>query len=244
MNMVRTHLAIPALLTLTLSLGASCSKNKPEGTTPPGEGQAADDGGKGKAKGKAKGRKGKKGDGEQAAAQTKDPAKDCPGKVSETPTPLFPHPESGDPTAFIRVPQGMSKDDLVEQNPFFFQTMSKEGYVSTCDAIVSFMAAGMVDDDPKKEMKDVVTEFLKGFGYEVKGFENPTIEGRKLVGAVNVKSQMAGDAKLWISFENKYNAGKLFFVILESHPNAFAAIEPTFKAVTDSLIVVPPETGN
>ncbi len=245
MIVARNSLATSVFFALTLSLGG-CSKDKPDGTNPPEDGDAAgaDTGGKRK-----RGRKGRKGGGTGggggggggAQADPKfDAEKECPGEVAGTPSAIFPHPDSGEPTAFVRVPKGMDKDDLVEQNPFFYMTMAKDGFQSQCEAMVAFMAAGMIDDEPDKDMKTFVTDFLTGkMGYKVAGLEDETVEGRKFTGAVNAASQQ-GPGKLWVSFENKYNSGKVFFIVLEAHPNAFAAIKPTFRAVTDSLIVVPP----
>ncbi len=235
--MARTFLTSLSL-SLALALGA-CGKNTPEGTTPPEDAAGSgEQGGKRHKRGK-KGAKGDEAKGEGAQAPEAKP--ECKAEISDTPAPLFLDPESGEPQAFVRVPKGMSKDDLVEQNPFFYMTMSQEGFVSSCDAIVSYMAAGMIDDDPKKDFQELVKAFLGQLGYQVEGFEDPKVEGRRLEGAVSAKSQQ-GPAKLWVVFDNKYNAGKIFFIVLEAHPNAFDAIQPTFKAVTDSLIVVPPET--
>ncbi|RMG97052.1 MAG: hypothetical protein D6705_09740 [Deltaproteobacteria bacterium] len=230
-------------LSLSLALAtAACGKNAPDGTTPPEDGaQAADDGGKGGKRTRGKGKRGAKGDGDEGGEKKADVKKACKAEISDTPAPLFLHPETGEPMAFIRVPKGMTKDDLVEQNPFFYMTMSQDGFVSTCDAMVTYMAAAMIDDEPKKDFQQFAQDFLTQLGYQVESFENPKIEGRRLEGAVLAKSQQ-GPAKLWVLFDNKYNAGKVFIVVLEAHPNAFEAIQPTFKAVTDSLIVVPPET--
>lgn len=233
----RTSLASSFCLALTLSL-TGCDKDTPEGTNPPEDGDAvaSKDGGKRK-----RGRKGGKGGDGGGHEANFDAEKECPGAVSETPSAIFPHPESGEPTGFVRVPKGMDKDDLVEQNPFFYMTMNKDGFQSTCEAMVAFMAAGILDDDKAKDMKTYATDFLAAqMGYEVAGVEDETTDGRKFTGTVDAKSKM-GPGKLWVSFEEKYGSGKVFFVILEAHPNAFAAIKPTFKAVTDSLIVVPPE---
>ncbi len=235
--MARTFLTSLSL-SLALALGA-CGKNTPEGTTPPEDAASAGDQGGGK-----RHKRGKKGaqseEAKGTSTQGEEAKRACEAEISDTPAPLFLHPETGEPQAFVRVPKGMSKDDLVEQNPFFYMTMSQEGFVSACDAIVSYMAAGMIDDDPKKDFQELVKAFLGQLGYQVEGFENPKVEGRRLEGAVSAKSQQ-GPAKLWVVFDNKYNAGKIFFIVLEAHPNAFDAIQPTFKAVTDSLIVVPPE---
>ncbi len=239
MKHLSTARTILSCLSLSLALAAGgCGKNKPDGTTPPEEGAAAAETG-GTAKKKRGARKGgeKGGDEGGEAAPEK---KVCKAEISDTPAPLFMNPETGEPQAFVRVPKGMTKDDLVEQNPFFYMTMSQEGFVSTCDAIVSYMAAGMIDDDPKKDFQQLVQDFLGQLGYQVDKVIDPKVEGRRLEGAVEAKSQQ-GPAKLWVLFDNKYNAGKVFFIVLEAHPNAFDAIQPTFKAVTDSLIVVPPE---
>jgi hypothetical protein len=247
-NSVRTSLATSCLFALSMSLGA-CDKSKPDGTNPPEDGATASDDGKGKGKGKGKRKRGKDkkdkdGGGEEGGGEQRSEAdieKECPGVVSETPTAMFAHPESGESTGFIRVPMGMDKDDLVEQNPFFYMTMNKDGYQSQCEAMVAFMATGMIDDDLEKDMKTFVTDFLVGnMGYKIDKIEDETVDGRKYTGAV-VASSQSGPGTLWVSFENKYNSGKVFFVIIEAHPNAFAAIKPTFKASTDSLIVVPPE---
>ena len=252
MKSVRITPASSALFALVMGLGLQpgCKPNTPSGTNPPGEdgdgsGRSGRRGNRGSGdEGGAGGGGGDEGGGEPVAQDdgSRDWAKECPGEVSQTPAPLFPSPETGEPTAFIRVPKGMDKDDLVEQTPFFFQTMNSSGFVSVCDAMVQFMAAGMVDDQPATEMKAFVDQFLQqNMGYQVQSWEGETVEGRKLTGAIEVSSQAGGEGKLWVSFENKYNAGKVFFVVLEAHPNAFAAIKPTFQAVTDSLIVVPPE---
>ena len=242
MKLLRT-LAVPFLV---LGLAAGCGKKTPEGTTPPGETGATDDGGGAGGSDAGTGASGGDGGGGgEAGGDTKtpagdppaegpDPSKVCDAEVSDTPKALF-----GD-NVLIRLPKGV---ELVEQTPFFARITSSNT-MSTCDAIVSFAAVGYFQADPSKTptaLRDETLKSARGVEASEITWSEETTKGRDYSAAYSIPEGKKGEPAIkgWIAFKEKF--GNTFWVAYETHPNAWNAVAKSFQESTKRLIIVPPK---
>lgn len=218
-----------------LSMGlASCKKDAPSGTNPPGEGgdaSASADGGK------KKGRKGKKdkggdadGGGEQAAAPAQ---KACPAEVSDTPTPLFTN------SLFIRTPKNV---EIIEESPFFAKTMSD--FVSTCDAMIDRMFIFVRPDDPKGEdLKAIRDKLMTDSGYTGGKWETPEKDEKDDLRVVGEFPPTGGQpaAKVYYVAIRKYE--RIFVIAYQAQPDQWLGVYESFKESANRVIIPPPDAN-
>ena len=96
-------------------------------------------------------------------------------------------------------------------------------------------------------MEEIRDGILKDqLGYKISGYEEEKTEGRLHTAVVIVEpnpSNKNKGAKAWFYAENKYNAGLLFFAIIETPPSDWNLLKKTFQEITkpERFVVVPPE---
>ncbi|MCA9695622.1 MAG: hypothetical protein KC636_38955 [Myxococcales bacterium] len=156
----------------------------------------------------------------------------CEAEIAKVPAAYF-----GD-RVIIKMPKGV---EMAEMNPFYAQMPSKTE--SVCEVLIDRAAMGYFEDDPAKPIKELRDQTLNQLGFEGVDltFSDESEKGRTYSGAYEAPASDAGDppVKGWFVFKKFENL--LFWVILETHPNAYPAIEKTFKASGASLYWVPPE---
>ena len=229
------HLLAPVFcFSLAVAFGA-CKNDRPDGSSnPPGEG-----GGK-RAKRNKRNKGGDDGgDGGETADGGGDdggePAKSCDPKVADTPTALF-----GD-QILIRPPINV---EIVEDNPTFATTFASGGFVSACEATVDRMSLFVFQNDKKKAVKAYMTEvidMLQKNGYKGGSRGKDFVESEVQLDTEMEYPASEGQppAKLYISVKKLYDY--TLVVVFQTRPDEFTALQPTFKASAESLIVLPPD---
>lgn len=239
---IRSALVPCLMIALGGGLGLTgCRPDAPGGTTPPGESSNSDGDGGGQEGGDTAdgGGGGEEGGGDAGAA----PVKECDAQVADKPTPLFNHPESGEPQAFIRTPVSV---ELIEQSPTFYQTMSSAGFVSTCDAIVKTMRALIYLDDPAKNAEAFGRELITTL--EQQGYANPQIgtpevsEANKFRVAVDYDASGGNPAvRMYVAVAKGF--GKVVIVLYETTQEEWPGLHKSFQESANRLILVPPAGG-
>lgn len=220
-------------LGLALMIGpASCSKTKPEGTSPPddGEGKQAKRGKDRKHKDDG-GDDGADGGGEDGGGE---PAKTCEAKTADAPTPLF-----GE-KVLIRPPVNV---DLQEQNPTFAVAQTTGGFVSACESTVDRMTMLLFQNDKKKPLTKYADEFYEALeknGYTGGSREKPIQDSDTDHAFVADYPAANGQpaSKLYIALKRRQDV--IIALTYQTRPEEFPKLEPTFKASADSLLVAPP----
>lgn len=236
MNLVRTVFA--STLVLALSLGASCDKNKPDGTTPPDGGKTAGGttdgggsggGGTGDSGGGSSDSGG--GDGGKTDGGGEKP-KTCDAKTADRPTALF-----GE-KVLIRPPVNV---ELVEDNPTMAVAQVSGGFVSACEATVDRMTMLIFENDKKKSVKDFANEFIDA--YLVKGGYTGGTKGTATVDNqtdydISVEYPAHGGAPasvLYIAIRRRHE--NFFALVYQTRPDEYPLLAPTFKASAATLLV-------
>jgi hypothetical protein len=233
-----------ACLALGLSSSFACKPKPPEGTTPPEDATAAaaDDGGK---KGK-KGKKGNKGDaGDKGGGEEEDPVKKvCPAENGDVSTPVFAE------SALVKLPKGVAA--MVEQNPFFATMNPPQVESVSCvkdvpGAMITFGAMGYFEDDKKKDIKLTADEAINTIygGLAVTKSEETSGGGgdrRSYTVVIDVppdpQNGKPDPAKALVTLKSAY--GRMYWMIWETHPNAWNALKNTFKFSSDDLLFLDP----
>ncbi len=230
MNFVR--ILAPALsLALVAPLGG-CGKQKIPGTTPPGSDVAAvDPGNPDTPAASADGKPGKN----DAPPVAEDPTKKkCEAKVADTPAALF------EDKVMIRPPINV---ELVEETPSFATTYAK--FVSTCDATVDRMNLFVFENDKKKGvdkyMEEMINDFLPKNGYSggKRGEDYVSSKVRMDTSVEYPPGKGAPAAVLYISVKKLYSF--TLVAIYQTRPPEFNALQKTFTASAESLLVLPPD---
>lgn len=226
------------ILALAFSL-AACKKDAPAGTSNPPDGPTADSGSKKKKKrskkndgGSSDGGSGDSGDeGEEDLTQTV-----CDAQVGETPTVYF------EETIMLRLPKGLSEENLVERQPGFAQTTTPSESVSCVEGLpgveIRTAILGAYQDDPEKDMKTFASETIAALGIpEGYTLEDEASKGRKIEMAINIPAgENSQIGKAWLAL--KGGGGFMFYAYYEVHPNTWNAIKKSFKASTDKMLVL------
>ena len=107
--------------------------------------------------------------------------------------------------------------------------------------MVSRAAMGYFQDDKGKKITQLRDETMIPLGFEGAPvtWSDENYNGRSFSGAYEVPQDDQGNppVKGWFVF--KESEGTLFWMIMETHPNAFPAIKKSFKAAGTSLLIVP-----
>lgn len=238
MNLVRTVLLCAACSLALVASTTGCKPKTPPGTNPPGEtggtasndgGGGGDDGGGGDGGGDAGGDGG--GDGGGSA-----PPANCEAKTADAPTPLF-----GE-RVLIRPPVGV--EFIEDDNPTFAQAQMSGGFVSACDATVKRMLIFVFENDKKKGLDKYTAEFIETLGqqgYQGGKLSAPTLATKTDHHVVVEYPAGAGSqaSNLYIVSARRFE--NVFIVVYEADPPEFKALQPTFKASAESLLVIPPD---
>jgi hypothetical protein len=169
-------------------------------------------------------------------APGKETSKACTTEVADTPTPLF-----GE-KVLIRPPVNV---ELVEDNPTFATTFASAGFVSACDATVDRMSIFVFQSDPKKAigtyMDEVIDDMLTKSGFKGGTPGEPVVDTETDVHKAVEYAAADGQppAMLYIAVTRKFD--NVFVVVYQTRPDEFSALEPTFKASAESLLVIPPD---
>jgi hypothetical protein len=226
---------ILASLALGLTSSFACKPKPPEGTTPPDDATADADTGKKGRKGK-KGKKGDDGGGDDGgAAESEDPTqKVCPAENGDVPTTVFLE------STLVKLPKGV--EAMVEQTPFFATMNPSQVESVSCveglpGAMISFGAMGYFEDDQKKDIKQSAAETIKsiyGDTLDVKMSEESSGGGgdRRSFQAVmdippDPQNGKPDPARGLIALKSAY--GRMYWMIWETHPNAWNALKESFK---------------
>jgi hypothetical protein len=211
----------------------ACKNTPPDGTSnPPGGSDGS--GRRGKRNRGGGGETSDEGDegGEAGGA----PPKSCDAKVADTPTALF-----GD-QVLIRPPVNV---ELVEDNPTFATTFTSGGFVSACEATVDRMSLFVFENDKKKAVKtymdEVINTMLANSGYKGGSRGKNFVENEVQLDTEVEYPAADGQppAKLYISVKKLYQY--TLVVVFQTRPDEFGALQPSFKASAESLIVLPPD---
>lgn len=225
-----------AALALTLVIGpTACSKTKPDGTSPPEDGD-------GKQAKRGKDRKNDKGNdggdagdaGGDAGGDGGEPAKACEAKTADAPTPLF-----GE-RLLIRAPLNV---DLQEQNPALAIAQTTGGFVSACEGTVDRMILNLYQNDKKKPLTkyaDELFEALEKSGYtggtREKPLQDSDTDHAFIADYPAANGQPA--SKLYIALKRRQDV--IVALTYQTRTEEFPKLEATFKASADSLLVAPP----
>lgn len=239
MNLVRTLLLTSACSFAIALAGAGCKPKTPDGTTPPGDGgggSATDGGGDGGGDdGGAATDDGGGGGGDGGGDGGSAPPANCEAKTADTPTPLF-----GE-QVLIRPPVGV--EFMQDDNPTFAQASSSAGFVSACDATVKRVLVFVFQNDKKKGLDATADEFLstleqQGYAGGKKG--EPLVDTKTDYHTVVEYPASGGNpaSNLYVAVARRYD--NVFVVVYEAEPADFKALQPTFKASAESLLVIPP----
>jgi hypothetical protein len=242
---IRSAFISSLLLSFCLSFATGCDKTKPDGTTPPeGEDTTAQAGDKTDKKDKKdKKDKGEKTDGPKGE-EVEDPTKKvCPAEVGDYPAPYFMD------TVLIRLPKGVTEDNFIEFTPGVFARLSSVVDSVSCvkdvpGATISFMAMTVFQDDPKKALTAFRDETLAAFGYANAKFSEEKIDDAKRTYEVviDVDADPAGGkpepAKAL--FVMKAGHGNMYAVVYETHPNAWNALQMTFRESAKKMSLIAP----
>ncbi len=232
MKMLRA-LVLPIVV---LALTPGCEPKKGgETTTPPDSAGSQDESGDAGG-GDESGADGSGGDeaggdsGGDAAPAGDGGVTECDAEVADTPTALWAD------RVLVRMPKGV---EMVERNEVFAQASGEAQ--STCDVMVSRAAMGYFQDDTAKGVKQLRDDTLTqiGFDMSVVTWSDETENGRNFTGAYEAPEDDKGNppVKGWFVF--KESQGTLFWMIMETHPNAYPAIKKSFKKSGSSLLIVP-----
>jgi hypothetical protein len=228
---------LSAISAISFSLGLAipaCKNTPPDGTSnPPGSGDAVGKRGKRKRGGDGGASDGGEEGGEEGGGEA---PKSCEAKVADTPTALF-----GD-QVLIRPPINV---ELVEDNPTFATTFTSGGFVSACEATVDRMSLFVFNNDKKKNVKaymdEVIDTMLANSGYKGgtrgKNFVESDVQLDTEIEYPAADGQPP--AKLYISVKKLYQYALV--VVFQTRPDEFGALQPSFKASAESLIVLPPD---
>ncbi len=132
----------------------------------------------------------------------------------------------------LSLPRGLK---LVEQNPYFARAESTN-QVASCGATVSFAALGYVRAGGSgEELRNLILA-LRGLPEGSYTWEQGS-NSRQFDGIYNVPAGEKGEPALkgWMHTEDL--GGVLFFVFYETSPDAWATLEPSFRASTAELKV-------
>jgi hypothetical protein len=230
-NLARSIAVSAISFSFALAIPA-CKNTPPDGTSnPPG----SEEGGK---RGKRKRGGNDGGEGGEAAGEDggSEAPKSCDPKVADTPTALF-----GD-QVLIRPPVNV---ELVEDNPQFATTFTSGGFVSACEATVDRMSLFVFENDKKKNVKaymdEVIGTMLANSGYKggSRGKDFVETDVQLDTEVEYPASDGQPPAKLYISVKKLYQY--TLVVVFQTRPEEFGALQPSFKASAESLIVLPPE---
>lgn len=233
MDLVRSFAVSVICFSFALAVPA-CKNTPPDGTSnPPGSGDAVGKRGKRNRGGGDGGASGDEGGGEEGGGEA---PKSCEAKVADTPTALF-----GD-QVLIRPPINV---ELVEDNPQFATTFTSGGFVSACEATVDRMSLFVFQNDKKKSVKaymdEIINQTLANSGYK-DGTRGKTFVDTDVQMDTEVEYPAADGqppAKLYISVKKLYQYALV--VVFQTRPDEFGALQPSFKASAESLIVLPPD---
>ncbi len=226
MKMLRA-LVLPIVV---LALTPGCEPKKGGETTTPPTGGTKDDPG-GESGTPVTGDDDDDDAGPDAPPANPDGVTECDAEVADTPTALWAD------RVLVRMPKGV---EMVERNEVFAQASGEAQ--STCDVMVSRAAMGYFQDDTAKGVKQLRDDTLTqiGFDMSVVTWSDETENGRNFTGAYEAPEDDKGNppVKGWFVF--KESQGTLFWMIMETHPNAYPAIKKSFKKSGSSLLIVPP----
>ena len=224
---------------LALTLGTTaCKKDAPAGTSNPPDSSAdggSSDGDGGSSDGGDEGGGSEDGGdgGDGGTPSADDPTQTvCDAQVSDTPSVYF------EETLMIRLPMGLSDQNLVERQPGFAQAAPAES-VSCVEglpgATINVAILGAYQEDAAKDMNTYIDETVKALiGETPFTLEDTKVNGRNAETIVNVSGDNPG--KAWMVM--KSGGGFVFYAYYEVHPNAWNAIKKTFKASTDKMLVL------
>jgi hypothetical protein len=230
-NFVRNLLGSALTCALALGVAPGCKPAKPDGTNPP-------DGSSSKRQGKK--RAGKGGDG--GSADDGDGGDDggaaaaakCEAKVAEAPTPLF------NEKVLIRPPVNV---EIVEENPTYATTYASSGFVSACDATVDRMHIFVFESDAKKGLDKYLDEFIDV--YLVKsGYKGGSRGDNYLSTKTDVHTSIeyppeGGQPPTTLYVATARRFSNVFMIVYQTRPDEFPALQPSFKASAESLLVIP-----
>ncbi|MFV8754547.1 hypothetical protein ACNOYE_28695 [Nannocystaceae bacterium ST9] len=245
--MIRSAFISSLLLTVCLSFVAGCDgKDKPGGTNPPDDGNAtAENGGGDEKKDKKHNKKDDKKDGGgDKSAELEDPTKKvCPAEVGDYPAPYFMD------TVLIRLPKGVTEDNFIEYTPGVFARLSAVVDSVSCvkdvpGATISFMAMTVFEDDAAKSLTAFRDETLTAFGYNSPKFSEEKADDAKRYyeAVIDVDADEASGkpepAKAF--FVLKAGHGRMYAIVYETHPNAWNALQMTFRESAKKMSLLNP----
>jgi hypothetical protein len=225
--------AIITSLVLSLALTSGCDKPPDGTTTPPEDGQTADDGGgKKPKKGKGdKGDEGGEGGGEGGGSNEEDPTKKvCPAETADYPSPYFAD------SVLIRLPKNVSEDSFVEFTPTFARISAPVESVSCIEGMpggmISYMAMTYFQDDTAKDLAVLRDETIEVMGYVGATLSNEKRDDKlrfyqAVLDAPGTAEKPEPGRAL---FQMTAAHGMMYVIVFESHPDAWNALKETFYA--------------
>ncbi|MEM9458268.1 MAG: hypothetical protein AAGF11_29095 [Myxococcota bacterium] len=243
MKLTRYSIAPAIVLGLCVGLAGACGPKKPPGTNPPGESGGSGDGGGGDAGSDGGG--GSVSDGGDGGAASEGGGDGggggapttCDAKVADTPTLLF----SGQ--VIIRPPVGV--EFVEDDNPMVQQAIMSGGFMSACDALIKRMLVVVYEKDKKRKPTKLVEEFMKS-SLEPQGYTGGTKSSAYVDTATDYHLSVeygggGGGAAAVLYLAVARRADKDFVVVLETTPEEFKLLKPTFQESAMSLFPVPQE---
>jgi hypothetical protein len=147
----------------------------------------------------------------------------------------------------IRLPVGITAESIVEVAPGVVRLVAPVESVSCIEwwpgGIINHFAMTYVVDDPSKSLPALRDELLAAFGYSEPTFSAQVIDevGRNYEVVIDQPSSPVAPeneansepARAFLSLQA--NAGRIYAVIYEVHPNAWNALQASLRASAASL---------
>jgi len=222
-------------MVLSLGLAIGCAPDKPKGTEPP-TGTGSQDGQASNSS--AAGSDGSSGGGDAAPSADDPTQKVCDAENSDAPFAFF------DDKILIRLPKGVSDENLIEMQPGVARLSSKVDSVSCVEglpgATINIVNLLRFEDDGSKPLEEWRKEVIfKTFAFpEGTTFEGDKVEGRKMTSEVLVPAgEGAAQGKGLLLLKSGH--GFMNVLYMETHPNAWNALKNTFYATTAKMSLLP-----
>jgi hypothetical protein len=159
--------------------------------------------------------------------------------------------EIGEPVSLlqgsqIRLPKGVTADAIIEVPPDSVRlTIPVESVSCIHDmpgGIIFYFAMTAVPDDPSKSMTAVRDELLKLYGYDAPRFSNERIDEvmRSYEVIIDHPPTRPNGEPARAFLRMTANAGRIYAVVYEVHPNAWNALQASLRASAASISFSPP----
>ncbi len=167
------------------------------------------------------------------------PAKVCPGQTADYPTPYF------DDTLLIRLPKGVSDENFVEVAPQLVKLSGEVESVSCTQGLpggvilsMELIARPDAPDEPLVALRDPIFEALALSGYRI-AEETIDPEDRLYQAVLDGRQGDPEETPTRVFVQLKAAYGTLYAITFEARPEAWSALEETFRRSASTLITLP-----